>query len=379
MTLYLHSVPLSNATQTRARGTATQDLVNQTALDTLPTAQVAGTQPGQIQLSGSFVGASAGELARALDELGNAVDDGLQTVPVWSDTDAEPVDDGYYTVSSAETTPPEPSEAGPLVEYTLSLERVGTRQSQWRAVATAPTALESDLATGERPTVAVPSTPRPTYWWSLATGRSQVDAVDTVTVAGGELEIYDPADAAAGGPELLYNVAYDDQFGVDCVLWDTYGHSTKTDVEGVVQWRAVYSRGHDPRGPLVASTRRFRLRADPDNRTLAAESYATDADAWSDVSLGSSSSWNLIELDIAQIDPAVIRLQTTFAHGDDDDVYTLDARLRRGADGAVWSIPQNERPPTPPGLVDLLEPTAADSYEVAGATTTTRARSETRQ
>lgn len=376
MTLYLHSIPLSNATQTRARGTATQDLVNQTAIDTLPTANVAGTQPGQVQLSGSFVGASANDLARSLDELGNAVDDGLQTVPVWSDTDTEPVDDGFYTVSSAETTPPEPSEAGPLVEYTLSLERVGTRQSQWRSVATAPTALESNFATGELPAVAVPSTSRPTYWWSLATGRVAATPVDTVAVAAGELEIYNPATAPASDPELLYDVAYEDQFGSDCVLWDTYGHTNKTDADGVVQWRAAYSRGHDPRGTLVASTRRFRLRVNSNDRTLVAESYDADTDEWSDVSVGSSSAWSLVEVDVAQIDPAVIRLQTTF--GDSDGVYTLDARLRRGADGVVWSIPQNERPPTPPGLVDLLEPTAADSYEVAGATTTTRARSEVR-
>lgn len=375
MTLYAHLLPLSRATQDRTRDTASQQTAGQQSLQSTPAAEPTGAEPGSTSVSGVFGGAAAAELATALAELGNPADEGFRTVPIYAEGTREgPVEDGYYTLQRVRTQPEQPSATGPLARYELGLERVGTRQSQWRAVETAPIALESDFATGESPTVAIPTGQADRWWFDAASGGLEpASPTTTVATAGGDVDVFDPTAASVSEPTLLYDVDYAVQPETDCVLWDRYGSASKTGVDGIVQWRPVYSRAHEPRGALVASTRRFRLVLDAETGLLGAESYSNGS--WSDVSLGQSS-WTLSLVDITGLDPAVLQLQCWFSDG--DGVYTLNARLRRGADGVVWSIPPNEQPPTPPGLVDLLDPTATDSYEVAGATTTTRARSEVR-
>lgn len=375
MTLYAHLLPLSRATQDRTRDTASQQTAGRQSLQSTPAAEPTGAEPGSTSVSGVFGGAAASELATALAELGNPADEGFQTVPIHSEgTGEEPVEDGYYTLQRVRTQPEQPSATGPLARYELGLERVGTRQSQWRAMSTAPTALESDFATGESPTVAIPTSQADRWWFDAASsGLEPASPTTTVATAGGDVDIFDPSESAISEPTLLYDAPYQLQPETDCVLWDRYGSPDKTDADGVVQWRPVFSRAHEPRGALVASTRRFRLVVDDETGMLGAESYSNES--WSAVSLGQSA-WELSLVDVSRVDPAVLQLQCWFSDG--VDVYTLDARLRRGADGIVWSTPPNQSGVTPQGLLDLLEPTAADTYEVAGATTTTRARSEVR-
>lgn len=384
MTLYTHLLPLDKASQDRVRGTDSQQTAGRTALQSTPSAQPTGSEPGKKSLTGHLGGDGASELARALSELGNPADPGFQTLPVFASTDGSddseevPVDDGYYTITRVRTQPVQPAATGPLAQYDLTLKTVGTRQSQWRSVQTAPTALDAtDFgSTAESPTVAIPAAAPKTYWYDPVSG-AVTPATPTATVAsaGGDLARYDPTAASADVPRLVYDVEYEDQVDTGCVLWDRYGDVQKTNADGTVQWRPVYSRAHEFRGAAVASTRRVRLLVDDATGLLGAERYS--AGSWSTVSLGTPSAWGLSHVDVTGVDPAVLQLQCWFET--DSDLFALDARLRRGADGIVWSVPENETGPVPSGLIDLLAPTAADTYEVAGATTTTLSREEVRR
>jgi len=66
---------------------------------------------------------------------------------------------------------------------------------------------------------------------------------------------------------------------------------------------------------------------------------------------------------ITRIGPARVDARTRFRDPSQSPTsyFELDAVLHRGWLWPHWVVPENETPPTPSGLVDLLAPIAAES------------------
>jgi hypothetical protein len=172
-------------------------------------------------------------------------------------------------------------------------------------------------------------------------------AQTTESAEFGDVHVSDAAAASYDNPILVYDLAHGDEGTVDTRVYDTMGNSSRTDGDGVRQWRKVYATSHDFSGQAVLSNGLVRLRVDD---ALSVEQWDDGTSSWGSASLGSSS-WSLWDLDLRDIGPESLRAQVRFTDG--TDVYPLDCHLLRGYSAPLW-LETGSSGSIPSGLEDKL-------------------------
>ena len=121
----------------------------------------------------------------------------------------------------------------------------------------------------------------------------------------------------------------------------------------------------------------FRLRASGEPLpALAAEEWDRSTETFQSVSLGLSSGWSVVDVDVVSIGQH--RVVTDIRFGDGSSLYTVRFRARLGADRMTVSRAPRETTAMPSGLATLLEPIHDDSGRVAQPTRDVLSRREVR-
>ena len=338
--------------------------------------------------------------AAALEELGN--NPALGVLPVSGSTHVGV--DGYYAVGSTRRNPvlaeprlddPAASDVAETVRF--GLERAGSRKTHVVGVETSVSQPELGHSFGNdtdaivglpaaaRRVRLVDATPEPTV-------RERPTPVATVEAEHGAVDLYDASSETVDDPVYLYDLAYDLQSDVDVGVWDTYGHNTIVDADGVVSWVRVFDTAHEfGDGAVVLENGLLRLTIDePTNAdetaSLDVEEFDAGADSWSAVELPSydtdlDTDWQPVDVDLVHIGQASVRAQVEFeavAGVEEGDVYALDVELERGrSEVGVW-IPESVREAIPADLQTMIDPIAATSTVDSGVEQGLVAREEVR-
>lgn len=336
---------------------------------------------------------------------------------------------GYYEIERIDVTPAQESRDD-AYEYDVSLAKAGTREDSRRAVTTNPQAVDSVYSDATAaPVIGIPASATDVRWYDDASGTEPATAVETVEAEFGTVARYDPTNATATAPTLTYDLAFGDDGPTDVRVLDSRDRlkfATTASGSEVNTWIHAYDTAYQFDGAAVIDTGRFRLVLDGDlhlalnatdlvvaagetvtvpsgtgrvDKTLTVESGGTfivedgaehvltdgtvgdafAAAAWDDalgywepIPIDATSSWSLTAWSLTRVRPSRVEVQTLWSDGTDET--RLDATLERGADGVVWTVPENATAP-PQAVVDLLTPTSRATDETAIPTQTLRERS----
>jgi hypothetical protein len=312
--------------------------------------------------------------------------------------------DGYYAVGSTRRNPvlaeprlddPAASDVAETVRF--GLERAGSRKTHVVGVETSVSQPELGHSFGNDTDaiVGLPAAARRVRLvdaTSEPTVRERPTPVATVEAEHGAVDLYDASSETVDDPVYLYDLAYDLQSDVDVGVWDTYGHNTIVDADGVVSWVRVFDTAHEfGDGAIVLENGLLRLTIDePTNAdetaSLDVEEFDAGADSWSAVELPSydtdlDTDWQPVDVDLVHIGQASVRAQVEFeavAGVEEGDVYALDVELERGREELEVWIPASVSDAIPSDLQALLEPIASTSVVDSGVEQRLVARTEVR-
>lgn len=380
-TTRLYSVALPEATQPSEEDSVGTQLTEQGVLGEDAIVEALSGQAADLTLTGKFaVGTYYSKLLAA--ELSELADATLSGLPLIGTTGSRA---GYYEIANADVGP---VHAGgrDIQEYTVSLTRIGTRNSQFQAVDATVTqpAPGTPFGTGESGLVGIPASARLVEAVDTASQPSQRSLptpTSTVTTEFGDVDLYDVTSVPFADPVFVYDVTKDAQPRVDVSVYDTRGRGQKY-IEGdngrVRAWQRVFARSHEFDGAVVLSSGRLRLRlTEPTggaSAAISAEEYT--GGSWSDVGLPNTG-WAPVDVDLTALGMGRVEAQVTFSDG--TDRYALDLVLDRGrSELGVW-IPRTETQSVPSGLFNLLDPIAASSAVDPGVTQRLVPRSEVRR
>lgn len=331
--------------------------------------------PESITLNGQYHGDDAELLTSELRELLNA--DGLEYVALYDPREDLP-ERGYYATESGSggRFKPQTPEIG---EFAGTLSLAGTRQSEWRSIATTPTQVENDMGTaaGSTAYVGVHGAAKKVRWFDPGQGTEAAERVVRRQAEFGPVDIYDAQASSFDRPTLIFDLEYHKEGDTDVGLWDDYGRGAKYGYEGPTistdtlvgqatigaeysRWQRVYDTGHSYRGVPIADNGLLRLFFDEASQHLAAAEYVHELDTWTPRALGDSS-WQLYDFDVTRIGSAELAAQVEFVDYSQSPTafFALDMRLHRGMHTALWSVPANESGSTPSGLQTKLDPVAS--------------------
>ena len=355
--LYALSIPQDSQTLTRSqikRNTATHGILGQ---DTAAVQSIS-LEPGQQLLRGQFRGKYSSIMAEEIEQLFNA--GGIESVPFFT-VGSQSKEDGYYALKNVDVEPLDPRGDG-VHKFDGVLTKEGTRESKRRVVATTERQAENDFGNNQTAYVGVPSTAKDVRWLDSESGQTEaVTVVETRTAEHGDVDVVDAKASSYTDPTLVYDLAYDQEGKVDPVVWDDHGRA-KLDSDGINSWQWVFSTAHEYSGNPVCDNGLVRLTFDVAANTLSVEEWDSSTSTWSAVALGTSS-WEFAGLDVTEIGLASIDAQVRFQDPSQSPTaeYHLNMSLKRGWEWPLWTVPENETPPTPAGLQDLLAPVASGS------------------
>ncbi|MFC5278654.1 hypothetical protein ACFPM1_07785 [Halorubrum rubrum] len=354
--------------------------------------RVSGESP-DIRLDVDYRGRYAERIARELREVLSAP--GIEKAP-FATVEAKQDADAYYT---AELVDDEPAmvQAPGAISVGANLVEVGTRNTHWVGVDTAPSQPDPGhpFGNGTDALVGIPADARRVQIvdsTSEPTQRDQPIPVATVTAEHGDVDLYDASAESIDEPIYLFDLEYDPQGDVDPGVWDTYGNASILDSDDVVAWGRVFDTGHDfGDGELVIENGLLRLRIDePTNAdataTLEAETYDAGADSWTAVDLPAyqdgdlDTDWQPADVDLTRISQARVAAQIEFsaeAGTNAGDTYAADAQLDRGREALF--VTETSDGELPPDLEALLAPIAATSVVDPGVEQALVAREEVRR
>ncbi|WP_135807365.1 hypothetical protein [Halorussus marinus] len=379
-TLYSLAIPSNAQTLTQsqiARNVATHGILNEStaAVESL------SLEPGQQLLEGQFRGKYARLMAEEVEELFDA---GAMGSVAFYSPDGQSGEDGYYTLDNIDLQPVDPN-LDELRDFDGVLTKEGTRENSRRSVQTAITQVENDYGNRQTAYVGIHANAQDVWWLDQESGQTEdATVVDTRTAEHGDVDVVDALASSYDSPTLVFDLPYAQEGKVDVVVWDDHGRP-KLDSDGINSWQWVFSTSHEYDGEAIADNGLVRLRL---GSSLAVEEWDDAGGAWSAVALGTSD-WELDDWSLTRIGPARVVVRVRFADAiapaivgqaivgestvgttstNNYQDFELDAVLHRGWRRPHWVVPENETPPTPSGLQDLLAPVASGSDYTAAET-----------
>jgi hypothetical protein len=289
---------------------------------------------------------------------------------------------GFYEIADGTIAPTQPSQPD-VQAWSLSLTRVGSRNTHWRAVRTTPITPTTPYA-GTAPNgryLYVPADSRKVQWYDPETGAIAAASPATTQqtrFSADAFPAYDINTAPGGDPILLYELPYDSDVAAVRVFEAPAG-TDKLDSDGIRQWPALFDTSADiqPDSEFVVDTGAFQLRASGEpSPALAAGEWDNFLGEFVNISLGSNSTWSPVDVDVVSIGQH--RVVTDIQFGDGSSLYTVRFRARLGADRVTVSRAPRETTAMPSGLETLLDPIHDDSGTVAQPTRDVLARREVR-
>ncbi|PHQ44658.1 hypothetical protein DJ68_17305 [Halorubrum sp. C3] len=350
-------------------------------------------EASDIRLDVDYRGRYAERMAQELREILSSND--IEAAS-FAAVEASQPSDAYYTAELVDDDPVMPQAAG-AISVGANLTEKGTRNTHWVGVEVSDSDdLTNPYGTTSTSLVGIPSSAtrvQTVNSQSSPTDRVTPTPTQTVTAQHGDVDLINTADLPGSNPTLLYDLPYDAQGDIDPGVWDTHGHSSIRDEDGVVAWQRVFNTAHefDAGAECVLENGLLRVRLDePDagdqTASLTAERWDTATDSWTSVDLPSYSGelateWVPVDVDLTQIGQASIHALVEFeavAGTNAGDVFRVDLRLFRGWDDLLVTIPSSESGPLPPALYDRLEPIASTRVVDPGVEQTLVERQEVR-
>jgi hypothetical protein len=371
-----------------------------------PNVQPVSTQPGERSIGGQLVGKYAKRMAAEFETLFGS--DAIQEV-VYLSTD-DPTESGYYTASDVDQRATDPREQR-VQSFSGTLTKVGTKKSHWRAVGLFPQDLDNPFeesgTEGARVNTYLPARARNPRWYVPETG-AVTTATPQTTVDGrlGRVARFDVQDAPGNvfgrtnGLSMVYDISYTLDGVVDPILYDTHDQpkeevrkadadNRNAETEGAKAgrtrvvtrtWQKVYDTAHEFDGLPLAENGVIRVDFDESQESLRFYEWSETPDdephRYEPVQLPATS-WDLYDADFTRVGDDRITVRCIWEDAS-AGLYELDASIRRGAGGILWSIPANEGA-IPTGLSDHLAPTADVSAGTAAGDKTVIARKEVRK
>ena len=396
----LHNLDISEDALERRSNDISRQIQKQGVVTDGPSSvESIATDPNELTLAGEFRGREDDLDTIMAAEVEDLFDAGGIEEVAYHDVANPDAADGYYTAENVSTSAPDPR----LTDSTAfdgRLTRVGTRADYHRAVQTASTTVGSPFGSGT-PHVAVPSTGRMTQWVDRVSGDSVwATPATTVTTEFGDVDLYTPSASPYDQTELVYDVPYSDDGGLDVRVWDDYnrplqatagtgsktfggntfggdtfgGETTEQEILVGTRWRQVFRTNHQFVGKAILETGRLQLVCDETGDRLAAGRWDSDDSHYARVELPNSD-WRLFDLDIRRIGAARIDAQLAFSQRASNGIETVQVSLQRGLDGAlIWR--RDGLDPLPTGLQERLDPIALAKDVDLSPTKTLRATTE---
>ena len=329
------------------------------------------------------------------DELESLGESGYSGLPFFDPDAADSGrNKGYYEVESVDVNPSHPSDRD-VFEYTVGLTFTGTRETHWRAVQTNVEDIQTGLATGSGGLIGIPATAGKVRWFDEATGTEAATADSTVSAEFGDVALFDPADATADDPTLIYEVPFVDESPVDVRVFDDLGkdkyyrsggaerdYNTGDYGIGIYggydiianQWVHAFHPAFEFDGDPVVENGLLRLRFDETAGELEAFTLSGGTGgSYNSVTLDQSN-FNLIDADIERIGPSRVDVFAEFEETADGTLETAVLSIQRGLDSVVVRDPENNDIPT--DLETMLDPIASDQTTDATPGQTLEPRNE---
>lgn len=370
---YIHNIRVAaDAQRQSSRGQSANIATDGVLDDDLASVEALSLDPDERRLEATIRGTYAEKVAGELEAVFTG--SGFSTLAVYSPTGDSSGLEGYFVFESGSLERASMHDDR-VQSVEATLRREGTRASHYRRVRVNPTPVVNDFGSDSTAYIGIPGSASLVTWFDRASkAREAVSVVETRTGEGGDVYIVDATDVSLTAPyELVYNVPYAGEHPVGVVAWDTRGHASKHDADGVLQWAKTYRTTHEYSGVPVVDTGLLRLYLDTSNG-LAAEEYTSGS--WSAVSLPASD-WQLSAVDVTAVQPMRVEAQLTFENTSTSEVASVLMVARRGATtGQFLRVADSA---TPAGLATHLDPVASGSDVVPEADRGLIARSELRE
>lgn len=359
---YLYAAIIPGGTTTQAGGLASQQQAIQALLGSdVGDVQSIASDPGERTLTVEYPDELADVRAQELRELATGMS---QPLPYHA-VDGPSPDDKYVSASRADVGPVDPR-ASEFQRASVTLKEVGTIASHWREVATHPTQADHPWGNTTTAPVGVPSAARKVRWLNRETKATAEPTVQATRAAQhGDVDILDARAAPFDTPSVIYELEMAESAWTDPRLWDDRGYDTIEDSDGATRWQKCFLSAHTWVGNPVLENGLLRLTFDESTSPgITAERWDAEVSSWNDVTLGDSS-WELFDIDFRTIGLAQVGGVVEFRDPTQSPTayHTLGMQLARGAEDVLWSTTSA----VPSGLVDLLDPIAADHiYDAYG-------------
>jgi len=368
--------------------TARQADLAETGLLTTDTVDVEQltNQAGDLSLSGRYRPPyiPADRVQMVADEFESLIAGSLGPLPLFDQTDptATSGQTGWYEVADGSVSPAHPSQPD-VQEWSISLSRVGSRGTHWRAVRTAPidpnNAFTATSARGE--TIYLPQSARKPQWYDAESGTTTPASVATTrNLRDVSVDGFDITNGPGSAPTLLYEVPYDDDVAGVYAFLQPSGVNLRYDDNGNRNWPAIFNTGADiapTTGTLVIDTRGCTFAINTAAPVIKVREWDNSQDEYVELSPGPfPTNWSPLDADL--VDIGVHRVVADITFEDGSDTYTLRVRLRFGAERPTFSPAPRESDPVPTELVDFFDPVHGQSQTIAQPTRDVVARRDLR-
>ena len=298
-----------------------------TNVENVATENVDFRKRGRIQLGPTL----SRKLAEELDSLSESA---YTTLPLFDAAGGvQARKRGYYEVARIDVTPAQESRDD-VYQYDVNLTLAGTREDDRRAVATNPQTVGTQLATGSPAPIGIPAVARNVRWYDEPTGTEPASPTATVTAEFGDVDQYQPEDATADAPTLVYDLPFEADGPTDVRVYDDRDRAKFVDTVSGGQanvWTHVFHPGYQFDGSPVIDSGRLRVRFDVAGGVVTAETYDTGTDSWDAVGL-TMGDYELVDYSFERLQPTGAKALVTLRDTTDGSTSRTRMTLRRGRD-----------------------------------------------
>ena len=324
-----------------------------TAVENIATESVDFRKEGRVQLGPTL----SRKVAEELDSLSES---SYTTLPLF---DASGSSLGrkraYYEVTRADVEPAQ-SARDDVYSYDVQLTNAGTREDSLRRVTTNVEDVTTEQATGTPAPIGIPAAATEPRWYDDAQGATDATPTNTASAEYGNVDFFDPADAPATNPELVYDLPFEDDGPVDVRVYDDRDRAklTQTASGGEANvWTHAYHTGYQFDGTPVIDTGRLRVYLDSDAGTVTAETWDAESSSWSSVGI-TMGDYDLARRSFTRIGPESVAVTVTLRDTTTGDTTTALMRARRGRDVVLFR-PRSDTN-LPAGFTNVFDPIISD-------------------